>query len=135
MKLTVLGERHRFRFAPIHTAPTATTVRILFHLNAVIVSSVISATFDNGGVVSFSSSSSSSTTVRPPPLIRLILLVLERADAVPPVVLPVLRLEILHQRPVVVPVALGELLEVVRSAAEELRAREVGGAREGLVLR
>lgn len=134
MKLTVLGERHRFRFAPIHTAPTATTVRILFHLNAVIVSSVISATFDNGGVVSFSSSSS-STTVRPPPLIRLILLVLERADAVPPVVLPVLRLEILHQRPVVVPVALGELLEVVRSAAEELRAREVGGAREGLVLR
>lgn len=33
-----------------------------------------------------------------------------------------------------VSVALGELLEVVRSAPEKLRAREVTGSREGLVL-
>lgn len=52
----------------------------------------------------------------------------EGAEAEVPVVVPVLDLEVLHQGPVVVFVALGELLEVVGTAVEELLAREVGGA-------
>ena len=55
-------------------------------------------------------------------------LLLEGADTVLPVVLPVLDLELLHEGPVVVPVAFGELLEVAGPAAEELLARKVGEA-------
>ena len=52
---------------------------------------------------------------------------LKRADTVPPVVLPVLDLEVLHERPVEVFVAFRQLLEVVGATVEELLAREVGG--------
>lgn len=51
-----------------------------------------------------------------------------RADAVLPPVLPVPNPEILHEGPVVGFVAFDELLEEVGTAAEELFARDVGGA-------
>ncbi|PKI74172.1 hypothetical protein CRG98_005410 [Punica granatum] len=50
------------------------------------------------------------------------------ADAVYPVVFPVLDLELLHEGPVMVAVASGELLQAVGSEAEDLGASEVGGA-------
>lgn len=61
-------------------------------------------------------------------ILRGAVFLLERADTVPPVVLPVLDLEVLHERPVEVFVAFPQLLEAVGAAVEELLAREVGGA-------
>lgn len=61
-------------------------------------------------------------------ILRGAVFLLKRADTVPPVVLPVLDLEVLHERPVEVFVAFRQLLEVVGAAVEELSAREVGGA-------
>lgn len=76
--------------------------------------------------------------VRPVPLrhVRLhpLILLLEGALPVLPVEIPVLHLELLHERPVVVPVAPRELPEAARPPPQHLRAREVGGAGEGRVL-
>lgn len=61
-------------------------------------------------------------------------LFLEGAHPVLPVVIPVLDLELLHERPVVVPVAPGELLEAAGPAPQDLGAGEVGGAGEDRIL-
>ena len=54
--------------------------------------------------------------------------VFEGTKAVLPGVVSVMQLEVLHEGPVQVSVALGEVSDVVETAPEKLGAREVGGA-------
>lgn len=119
MKMTEARQLHSLKLTPHEHAPLV-AFHIKIHIVIVAVVDILTTAFK---ITSFEFSVGDG----------LFLLLLEGADTVPPVVLSVLELELFHERPVVVPVAFGELLEVAGPSSEELVSREVGGAREGHV--